>query len=31
MDYSRLPNRPAGLADEMSSYVRRMKNDRELE
>ncbi|MDO4460407.1 MAG: GTP pyrophosphokinase, partial [Clostridia bacterium] len=27
-DYSRLLNRLSGLADEMSSYFRRMKNDR---
>jgi ppGpp synthetase/RelA/SpoT-type nucleotidyltranferase len=28
-DYSKLLNRLAGLADEMSSYFRRIKQDRE--
>ena len=28
-DYSRLLNRLSGLADEMSSYFRRMKDERE--
>ena len=28
-DYSKLLNRLSGLADEMSSYFRRMKQDRE--